>query len=330
MKIGVVRLRSRVWYKQPLDYFISSYFYLLQRYMEDRKLWDRVVMVIISLNNVLPSKENLEELGGCDVVIIPTENEFHYHIPGYIHSLDLARSNDFVARVVEIIKGKRIVLLASEQADTVELYKKYVLKNSAVDITRIDENDFVYGLHGLQYHFIKDYRDSNLFAPVKNIDFVYFGTSKRQSVEDIFKNDMRHIVLKEVKNSTLHTKFIGRFDNFKADIKFIKNIKVLVKEITTAKYTICFQWPNHTQFTTSRYHEALACDIIPLVWQNYDSNDYLHILPQQRCFSSSEIISKCLTTPLLEDIKAKYLENLPSKNQYYEQFKEKIENVLYR
>ena len=83
--------------------------------------------------------------------------------------------------------------------------------------------------------------------------------------------DERHIILKQIyEDESISNNMIGYFDDFDYTHKFDKNMTNILPHITECKYTLCFNWPGQEEHLTSRYNEALASDIIPLVWQNYD------------------------------------------------------------
>ena len=71
-----------------------------------------------------------------------------------------------------------------------------------------------------------------------------------------------------------HTRFIGRFSTVKRDMKFVRQYEKYITHIKSIKYTLCFNWKDN-KATTSRYHEALASGIIPMVYGLYDSTGIL-------------------------------------------------------
>ena len=52
--------------------------------------------------------------------------------------------------------------------------------------------------------------------------------------------------------------------------------------------TLCFNWIDQTA-VTGRYPEALACNIYPFVWKDYDTNNILVSDDFQRCFTKEEL-----------------------------------------
>ncbi len=73
--------------------------------------------------NLAKTPRNINAIKQADVVIIPTEAEFTYWVPGKLHSLSVKRSNEEVAEIGHALEGKRVILLRSDRADSVDLYK---------------------------------------------------------------------------------------------------------------------------------------------------------------------------------------------------------------
>jgi len=95
-----------------------------------------------------------------------------------------------------------------------------------------------------------------------------------------------------------------------------------------------YAWPGQEEHLTSRYNEALGCDIIPLVWQNYDCNNQLVLDDRQRMFSFEDI-KKCLTSTSesvrlqwLNSIQEKYLSVTKPIEYYEESFNQKLMEIL--
>ena len=83
------------------------------------------------------------------------------------------------------------------------------------------------------------------------------------------KASIRLLEKKIEKSDDIESFMIGRFYNMNRNMKMSKMIDI-VPILTLGRRTICFNWKSNTA-TTSRYIEALACGIVPLVWQDYDS-----------------------------------------------------------
>ena len=146
---------------------------------------------------------------------------------------------------------------------------------------------------------------------------------------------MEEIILKKIMGDETITKnMIGYFDGFKYTHKFDKNMKNILPHLAECKFTLCFNWPGQEEHLTSRYNEALACDVIPLVWQNYDCNNQLVLNDRQRMFSFEDI-KKCLKNTTesrrlkwLKEIKEKYLNVTKPIEHYEELFNKKLKKII--
>ena len=147
--------------------------------------------------------------------------------------------------------------------------------------------------------------------------------------------DERHLILKEIhKDKDISKNLIGYFDGFKYTHKFDKNMINILPYMVDTKFTLCFNWPGEDEHLTSRYNEALGCDIIPLVWRDYDCNNQLVLDDRQRMYSFDDV-KKCLTSTSesdrlqwLNSIQEKYL-SVTKPIEYYEDlFNQKLLGIL--
>ena len=97
---------------------------------------------------------------------------------------------------------------------------------------------------------------------------------------------------------------------------------------------MCFNWPGADKFLTARYNESLACDTLPLVWQNYDCEKQLVLDDRQRMFSFDDIKKTITETSdeyrveWLASIKEKY-DKVAMPSTYYEMvFDEKLTRLI--
>ena len=317
---------------------------------------------------------NLSLIENCDTLIIPSEAEFAYNIYGRISNLMMGRTWGLVQDIREALKRspkkRKLVILSSDKADTKELYRNKVFKGIPFEIYRIDESEFPGGIHHLKYLNIKKLN----LDTTKDKDFVYWGTSKKFKIDitsqmkdylvkDYYNEsgertgkhsdklkvrftepcyigksseDERHIILKQIRDSNVKDDMIGYFDGFKYTRKFDKKMTNILPFIAKANTTLCFNWPGQEEHLTSRYNEALGCDVIPLVWKDYDCNNQLVVSDWQRCYSFEDVQKKCLEVQdnqvrllKLKEIKDKY--SLVVKDlEYYENlFNKKMDDVLY-
>jgi hypothetical protein len=284
----------------------------------------------LSFSTAWPTKL-YQDIIDSDYIVIPSEAEFLFHIPNRVMSIVKKRSDEVLNGIRKVIDGKTIIILQSDRADSVELYRDYVFPDNDVKIYSIDECDYKGGLHSLKYHFIKQ----RFHGGEKIHDLGYWGTSKRRKVGGDLSGDVRHEVLKDLYKSDLDTLFIGNFDGFKRDVKFTRKLENIVPHLMDCKTTLCFNWPGYDEYLTSRYNEAVACDIIPLVWKNYDINNQLVESDWQRCWSLEDIQKKCLEIrdesvrlERLNKIKKKYKESTEDIEYYEKEFESKIKDII--
>ena len=373
-------MRSSEYYKgEPLNHIVDSMYHLLDNFIEKNDTWP---YKMDTHNCSLPSREknrngirDYQRVKDSDVLIIPSEAEFAYNIYGRISNFQMGRTWGLVQylreALLENVKPRKVIILSSDKADTIELYRDKVFKMiPGLKFYRLDESEFPGGIHHLKYLNI---RKLNLDTTKKK-DFGYWGTSKRfkidmtsdmrdYKVKDYFLNgrvvkygtegcelktkfveplfvgkeskDERHTILKEINESDITNNMIGYFDGFKYTHKFDKNMTKILPYIAECNATLCFNWPGQEEHLTSRYNEALGCDVIPLVWKDYDCNNQLVYSDWQRCYSFEDIQKKCLELSdnnvrlkHLNDIKNKYLKVTKPLEYYEDSFNQKLMEIL--
>ena len=337
-KIIIARLRSGVNYKQPLDHILDSYYYLLERFHKEDKqfMWGFYNFGFNAANRRIAN-----DVPTSDIIIIPSENEFHYHIKDdngkstYIDPKNLQRSDDAIKEhILPHIKNKHIVILRSDRGDDERLYREKTFKNLPVrKVSILDETDIPGNVHQLKYHFIRDYIKQRKFnEKSKPLKFCYFGTEKRN--DDKGKtDDERHIVLKEIYNGegTYNTRFYGRFSNIKRNDKS-RPMKKLIRTLLKTKFTLCFNWKDN-KATTSRYHESIACGVIPMVYKDYDSTGILVKDDWQRVSSAKELMKKMSISEVeykkkQQSILESYKQSLLTKDEIYDTFKNRFFEII--
>ena len=327
--ICFTRIRSSERYTKPLQSIADSMFHVCKTFMHNNPQYNYKFFGL-SFSSGWPTKI-YQDIIDSDYIVIPSEAEFMYHIPDRVMTIVWKRTEEVMSKVREVIDGKTIIILQSDRADSVELYRDYVFPDNDVKIHSIDECDFKGGLHSLKHHFIKE-----RFVPgTKTHDFGYWGTSKKKKVGGDLSGDVRHEVLKDLHKSDLNTLFIGNFDGFKRDVKFTRKLENIVPHLMDCKTTLCFNWPGYDEYLTSRYNEAVACDIIPLVWKNYDINNQLVESDWQRCWSLEDIQKKCLELrdesvrlERLNKIKHKYKESTMNIKYYEQEFEQMMKGII--
>ena len=270
-----------------------------------------------------------DDIPDSDIIIIPSENEFHYHIPNYIDPKNLEKSNTAIKEHFVDLKDKHIIILRSDRGDDENLYRNHTFKDNPIrKVSILDETDIPGNIHQLKYHFIKDELPENKKRPCL---FTYWGTEKRRDVGGIDSGDQRHSILKQLQEGMgrYHTRFIGRFSTVKRDMKpdSMRNILPILNQ---SQYTLCFNWKDN-KATTSRYHEALASGIIPMVYKDYDSTGILVKDDWQRVESPEELDEKIMNTNYSEkynEIHNIYKKSLLTKDQIYDSFESKLLSII--
>ena len=327
-KITIARLRSGVNYKRPLDHIMDSFYYLLKEFQIRHNEFDYGTY---NYGYEKPNRRKPDDIPDSDIIIIPSENEFHYHIPNYIDPKNLEKSNTAIKEHFLDLKDKHIILMRNDRGDTESLYRNYTFKDKPIrKISILDEIDIPGNIHQLRYQFIIDAnRDKeNLKKPYL---FAYWGTDKRRDVGGVDSGDKRHTILKEIQNGMGRylTRFIGRFSTVKRDMKS-DSMRNILPILNQSKYTLCFNWKDN-KATTSRYHEALACGIIPMVYGLYDSTGILVKDDWQRVESAEELCEKIMSSDYeskFKQIHDSFKQSLLTKEQIYDTFEEQLLNKI--
>ena len=325
-KITIARLRSGVNYKRPLDHIIDSFCYMLKRFQVKH---DEFNYGVYNYGYDKAHRRKSDDIPDSDIIIIPSENEFHYHIPNYIDPKNLEKSNTAIKEHFVDLKDKHIIILRSDRGDDENLYRNHTFKDNPIrKVSILDETDIPGNIHQLKYHFIKDELPENTNRPYL---FTYWGTEKRRDVGGVDSGDQRHSILKQLQEGMgrYHTRFIGRFSTVKRDMKpdSMRNILPILNQ---SQYTLCFNWKDN-KATTSRYHEALASGIIPMVYGLYDSTGILVKDDWQRVESPEELDEKIMNTNYREkynEIHNIYKKSLLTKDQIYDSFESKLLSII--
>jgi hypothetical protein len=325
MKICIARLRSGSNYVEPLNDILDSFYELLKVY-RDRHPEHEFYYYNFGFNQ--KPMRDVRAIAEADIIIIPSEAEFTYHIPGAIHSLDLKKSNELLEDAKPFFNNKKVILLRSDRRDDEELYKTKVFTGLNIDYQTIDECDFG-NVHGMKYHFIQ--RTNPLFETEKRYDFCYWGSDKRKTIDGVLSGDTRHIILKQIRKSDMSSFFIGRFYGFDRDMKWGK-MKDILPYLRASRSTLCFNWMD-SKATTSRYIEAVACGMIPFVWQDYDSTGVYEIQDWQRVESYDDFVDKTKQFLYSKDRFEEVEYNLTqfcvkSPQEYYESFDELMKEKI--
>ncbi len=433
LKVTILRLRDTSHYDGTNGkHILDSVFHVLDKFIEKHKEkynWNTYNFNTKSLwspKNEVRSESKYKHLIDSDVIIIPTENEFQFHIKGRMSNNIFGRS---CCRLLNILEGfdkepdkkRKVIILSSDKADTIELFRDRTFNRSNYFATekgwnkvnkkglpkgpnsyfekefpipyhpthkynmkfeRIDETDkdFPGGIHHLKNLFITTQVGAK--TTPKEYDVVYWGTSKKEKIDESaesyeyevhdywdkgsienlildstkyhtrnaelyrFTNrikkgtpseDFRNQILTDIhKDEEIKSFMIGYFDSFKEDKKFDKSIENIIPDISKGKVTLCFNWPGHEYSLTSRYNEAIACDVIPLVWDEYDTGYELVLEDDWQRVRSIEDLKQKLEDiedenerqKKLAEIKKKYYSKTKKIEYYEKEFEKKMLNYL--
>lgn len=325
-KICIARLRSGSNYTEPLCDIPDSFYELMKMY-RDRHPEHEYLYYNFGYGQ-RPIRNN-KAIQDADVIVIPSEAEFLYHVPGAIHTLDLKRSNERLDEIRPYFNGKKVLILRSDRRDDEELYATKLFPGLDITYTTIDEIDFGSNVHGMKYHFIKDV--PTLFEVEKKYDFCYWGSDKRKTIDGKISGDQRHVILKQIRKSNLRTMMIGRFHGIERDVRYSK-LRDILQYLRASYTTLCFNWMD-PKATTARYVEAIACGMIPFVWQDYDCTNTYHIEQWQRVNTFEEFVDKvelCAYNPVwFKRVEENLLEHvIKTPEEYYTQFEQLMKERL--
>ena len=240
-----------------------------------------------------------------------------------MHPRDVEKSQAEIRKTYEHLNDKHIILLTQDRGVNEEMVMQYTFENTVKpkSFQTIDEMDFTMCLQGLKYHFIKNYFR---FPVDKKTDFVYWGSDKSKTAGGVKSNDERLDIIKSIsKNEEVSSSIIGRWPkSIRIERKWVP-LKETLGYLDQSYSTLCFNWIDQTA-VTGRYHEAMACNVYPFVWKDYDTNDILITEEWQRCFTKEELYDK------IKDIKKSdyrmivakkdFLDRLPTEENYYKEF----------
>ena len=328
MNITIARLRSNVKYLGPLETVLDSFFENYIKWMRDHPEHNYDTYNV-SFENKRP-KRTPETIEWADCIVIPSDSEFRYHGELQMNPKDLATSNEHMAKIVPHFEGKHVIMFCSDRADTEELYVNEVFKGiNLKSFTEIDEIDFSGNIHGMKYHFINTLKNplAEMVGSSKTHDFGYWGRMKH--------GHDREKTIRQIYRSDLSCQLIGGMPSgVERKSKWIKDWKVLYPLLEGCRETLCFNWLDETA-TTSRYVEALAIGIVPLVWRNYDCNNTYRINKWQRCYTFEEFLEKSLELrddsfreAKLEEYRNNYAEVHLTEEGYYEEFARRMDNAF--
>ena len=166
-----------------------------------------------------------------------------------------------------------------------------------------------------------------MVGSTKSIDFGYWGRMKH--------GHDREKTIRQIYRSELSCQLIGGMPSgVERKSKWIKDWKKLYPLLEPCRTTLCFNWLDETA-TTSRYVEALAIGIVPLVWRNYDMNNTYVIDEWQRVQTFEEFQTKAMMlrsdkfhAERLELARQNYAKVHLTEQEYYNEFEKMMNNAI--
>jgi len=325
MKICFASLRKKVNYTDVLEYGMDVFYESFRYYKDNNKQHEYSYY-----NFAWGSKgaeRNSDVIKNADVIVFPAVQEFIY-FANAMHPRDVEKSQSMIRETYEYLNNKDIILLTQDRGVDESMVMKYTFEEQVKpkSFKVIDEMDFTMCLQGLKYHFIKNYFR---FETDKQTDFVYWGSDKSKVAGGEKSGDSRLNIIKSIrKNKEISSTIIGRWP-FEVEKKWIP-LKETLGYLDKSYSTLCFNWIDQTA-VTGRYHEALACDVFPFVWKDYDTNNILVSDKFQRCFTIDEFYDKIKYIKdgnMLNKIKSDFIDRLPSEQEYYKEFEMVLNKCL--
>lgn len=318
MKVCLARLRNTLRYRAPLHDIVDSFAELLRGYIAARPEIE-FSFFRMSLDGSKPPADP-DAIASADVVAVISEAEFAWQTKGLKNQMHVDESNRKLAEIAPLMRGKPLLLLRSDRADTPELYRERTFRGCELGpIGVLDETDLPPLIHGMKYWFI---RDSRMWRDgPRDRDFCYWGAANKAKLPSGEPSgDERREVLRAVhKRLGMRAFFIGAFP-FK-DAPFTRDFESIIVHGCASRYTLCFNWLDQAALT-SRYFEALGCGMVPLAWKDYDARG-ICVRDWQRVRSTDELLDKIAD---LDFEKARWeaqrdlLATLPRPAQFLEMF----------
>ena len=305
-KILIASLRNNVKYTKPLQMVADNIYYCLDRYISGEGSAKYEFSYFKTSFNGRKPPTDIDVAKDCDVIVVPSISEFTYHIPNFRHQYDQKKSDDLVESLGKNLSGKGFMLISHEQADTLDVFTDRTFKGVKFShANEIHQEDMGNEFMHMRYDFIRneilDGRSSSLFEQAYSskvpFDFAYWGCSKTKTIGGVKSGDMRQKYLTEIWKQApkrgIKTFFQGKYDKIKKDASWTNDFSTIIPTIQNSHATLCFQWPGKEHLPTTRYPEALACGIIPLVWGDFDRGGriYNH-LKWQEVSSVEEVLEK--------------------------------------
>jgi len=325
MKICFASLRKKVNYTDVLEYGMDV-FYESFRYYKDNNPQHEYSYYNFAYGSKGATRDR-QVIKEADVIVFPAVQEFIY-FTNAVGPRVIEESQGWIRELYDDLNNKDIILITQDRGVDENLILDYTFEGHVKpkSFQTIDEMDFTMCLQGLKYHYI---HNTFRFPVDKDTDFVYWGSDKSKTINGEKSGDERSNIIKSIsREPEITSAIIGRWPK---TIKIVRSwipLKDTLGYLDRSLSTLCFNWIDQTA-VTGRYHEALACNVVPLVWQDYDTNNILVTDDWQRCFTKEEFYDKIIeirkSDERLIKIKKDFVDRLPSELEYYKEF-EKVLN----
>lgn len=335
--VCIVSLRGSINYQGMGSVVPDSFCEILKTWVLKNQYHYNFTYHRVELFGKKKTKRDLQSIQDADIIVVISYMEFIYHIKGRVGGWEYRRSWNDILDIRKLLNPKKqeIWLMSSDNRDDVDLYQNYVFPTIPIKIQLFDENlnssawnnqDFYMyktlgNVHKMKVDWISKQYSQLKNKPRRNIDFIYWGSSKRLSVggnqiqEQVYRGygnhktdfrtinitsgieskDSRHLYLKSIRDDkSINSYFIGRFigDGFTADEKW-KPMTEIIPLLFRSKYSVCFNWFDNGTNLTSRFYECIGSGIKPILVGNYgkdvpeligtNGKDYYRVKTIQEC-----------------------------------------------
>ena len=324
MKICFASLRKKINYTDTLEYGMDVFYEPYRHYVKNNPQHE------YSYYNFhfgrKGAKRDNNAVKNADVVILAAVQEFIYFIKA-MHPTDIEKSQSKIRELYPHLNDKHIILMTQDRGVDKNLILNYTFENQVTpkSFVTIDEMDFTGCLQGLKYYFMTQ---KIRFDSDKDTDFVYWGSDKSKFIDGVKSGDERLGIIRQIcKRKDITSTIIGRWPSSVPVVKKWIPLQETLAYLDRSYSTLCFNWIDQTALT-GRYHEALACDIFPFVWKDYDTHNILVVDGFQRISSIVELVEKIKEVKenkeWLKRIKKDFLERIPTEKGYYDEFDKKL------
>jgi hypothetical protein len=129
MKITIARLRSGTNYKKPLFDIMDSFYELYKQYTIQNPQYQ---YGYYNFGFDRPNRQVFDDIKDSNVIIVPSENEFTFHIKNFQDNRQVNRSNMKIAEIGPMLENKHLIIMRSDRADNEELYRNKTFKGFQV------------------------------------------------------------------------------------------------------------------------------------------------------------------------------------------------------